>query len=60
MPTKFLSRQEVQSELFNCYRSFFGCWSRWIESLISKNIAKQRVYRYIAKQSVLRELKSLI
>jgi anaerobic magnesium-protoporphyrin IX monomethyl ester cyclase len=60
MPTEFLSREEVQHELYKCYRSFFGSWSRRIESLISKNKVKRRVYRYMAKQSVLRQLKNLI
>lgn len=60
MPTEFLSREEVQHELYKCYRSFFGSWSRRIESLISKNRVKRRVYRYMAKQSVLRQLKNLV
>ena len=60
MPTKFLSREEVQRELYNCYRSFFGSWSRRIESLVSRNKVKRRVYRYMARQSVLRQLKNLV
>jgi anaerobic magnesium-protoporphyrin IX monomethyl ester cyclase len=60
MPTKFLSIEEVQQELYECYRNFFGSWSRRIQSLISKNKIKRRVYRYMAKQSVLRQLKNLI
>jgi anaerobic magnesium-protoporphyrin IX monomethyl ester cyclase len=60
MPTKFLSRKEVQYELFKCYRSFFGSWGRRIESLVSRNKIKRRVYRYMARQSVLRQLKNLV
>jgi anaerobic magnesium-protoporphyrin IX monomethyl ester cyclase len=60
MPTETLSRAQVQHELFLCYRSFFGSWSRRFEGLFSKNKIKRRVYRYMAGQSVLRQLKSLI
>jgi len=60
MPTQSLSREHVQHELFNCYRSFFGSWHRRLQSIFSKNKIKRRVYRYMARQNVLRQLKSLV
>ena len=58
MSTKFLGREEVQRDLYNCYRIFFGSWRR-IESLVSKNKVKRKVYRYMVKQNVLRQLNKL-
>lgn len=48
--TKFLSRDEVQRELYNYNRSFFGSWNRRIESLVSRNKVKRRVYRYMVRK----------
>ena len=41
--TRFLGRDEVQRELYNYNRSFFGSWSRRIERLVSRNKVKRRV-----------------
>ena len=60
MPTQSLSREQLQNELYNCYRSFFGSWSRRMQGFFSKNKIKRRVYRYMARQSVLTQLKSLV
>jgi anaerobic magnesium-protoporphyrin IX monomethyl ester cyclase len=60
MPTESLSREQLQHELYICYRSFFGSWTRRIEGFFSRNSVKRRVYRYMARQSVLRQLKSLV
>ena len=60
MPTESLSREQLQHELYTCYRSFFGSWNRRIEGIFSKNAIKRRVYRYMARQSVLTQLKSLV
>ena len=60
MPTESLSREQLQHELFKCYRSFFGSWTRRIEGLFSKSRIKRRTYRYMARQSVLTQLKSLV
>jgi len=60
MPTEFLSREQLQHELYKCYRSFFGSWSRKIQGIFSRNRIKRRVYRYMARQSVLLQLKSLV
>jgi anaerobic magnesium-protoporphyrin IX monomethyl ester cyclase len=60
MPTESLSREQLQQELYKCFRSFFGSWSRRIEGIFSKNSIKRRAYRYMAGQSVLTQLKSLV
>jgi anaerobic magnesium-protoporphyrin IX monomethyl ester cyclase len=60
MPTESLSREQLQHELYECYRGFFGSWSRKIQGIFSRNRIKRRVYRYMARQSVLLQLKSLV
>lgn len=60
MPTEYLNRKEVQEELYNCYRSFFGSWSRRIRGFFSKNNIKRRAYMYMAHQRVLKQLKSVV
>jgi len=59
MPTETLSREEVQEELYKCYRSFFGSWSRRLRGIFSKNEIKRRVYRYMATQSIVKQFKNL-
>ena len=60
MPTESLSREQLQHELYKCYRSFFGSWSRRVKGFFSKNGIKRRAYRYMARQSVLTQLKGLV
>jgi anaerobic magnesium-protoporphyrin IX monomethyl ester cyclase len=60
MPTETLSKEQVQQELYKCYRSFYGSWGRRFKSVFSENKIKCRAYRYMATQSVLRQLKSLV
>jgi len=60
MPTETLSRQQVHEELYGCYRSFYRSWRRRLSGIFSKNKIKRRAYRYMARQNVLRQLKSLI
>lgn len=60
MPTETLNTKEVQEELFNCYRSFFGKWGRRIEGIFSDNKFKRGTYRYMVNQGLLRQLQSLI
>jgi len=60
MPTETLTREQVQHELYKCYRSFFGSWRRRLQGIFSTNEIKRRVYRYMARQNVLRQLKSLV
>ncbi|MCP8307524.1 MAG: cobalamin B12-binding domain-containing protein [archaeon] len=59
MPTEHLSREEVQEELYECYRSFYGSFNRRLKGIFSKNKLKRRTYRYMASQSIMRQLKSL-
>ena len=60
MPTETLSIKEVQEELYQCYRSFYGKWSRRLEGVFSKNIFKRRTYQYMLSQNLARELRNLI
>ncbi|MFQ6064552.1 MAG: B12-binding domain-containing radical SAM protein [Candidatus Bathyarchaeia archaeon] len=59
MPTETLSREEVQKELYRCYRSFFGSWSRRLRGLFSANEIKRRVYRYMATQGIVGQFKKM-
>jgi anaerobic magnesium-protoporphyrin IX monomethyl ester cyclase len=60
MPTETLTREQVQNELYECYRDFFGSWSRRMEGIFSKSSVKRRTYRYMVRQGVLRQLRSLV
>ena len=60
MPTETLSRKDVQEELFQCYREFYGSAVRNIRGIFSKNEIKRRAYRHMAGQKVLKTLRSLI
>ncbi len=59
MPTQYLTRMEVQEQLYECYRSFYGSLPRRLKGLFSSNKLKRRTYRYLAGQGVLQELKRL-
>lgn len=59
MPTEYLSRMEVQEELYNCYRSFYGSFPRRLKGIFSSNKLKRKTYRYLASQGVMKELKNL-
>jgi anaerobic magnesium-protoporphyrin IX monomethyl ester cyclase len=59
MPTEHLSAKEVQEELYNCYRSFFGSWSRRIGGIFSTKSLKRRLYRYMASQGIVNQVKAL-
>ena len=59
MPTEHLTRIEVQEELYNCYRSFYGSLSRRLKGIFSTNKLKRKTYQYLAGQGVMEELKSL-
>ena len=60
MPTETLSREEVQQELYDCYRDFYGSFSRRLRGIFSYNRFKRRTYRYLASQNLLRQLRGLI
>ncbi|MCJ7613909.1 B12-binding domain-containing radical SAM protein [Candidatus Bathyarchaeota archaeon] len=59
MPTETLSTQEVQEELYNCYRSFFGSWSRRVGGIVSRKGLKRKLYRYMASQGIVKQVKNL-
>jgi len=59
MPTEHLSREDVQEELYECYRSYYGSFSRRLRGIFSKNKLKRRTYRYLASQGLMMQLKSL-
>ena len=59
MPTETLSPQDVQEELYECYRSFYGSWSRRLNALFSSNQLKRRVFWHMARSGVLEKVKSL-
>ncbi len=59
IPTETLSIKEVQEELYNCYRSFFGSWSRRIGGIFSRKALKRKLYRYMASQGIVNQVKTL-
>jgi anaerobic magnesium-protoporphyrin IX monomethyl ester cyclase len=60
MPTEALSRMEVQEELYDCYRSFYGSWTRRLGGVFSSNKLKSRLYRHMMGQGVIWQFKNLI
>ena len=60
MPTETLTTEEVQEELFLCYRAFYGKLSRTMKGFFSSNQFKRKTYRYMASQSLLRQLRGMI
>ena len=59
MPTETLTREEVQRELYDCYRSFYGSLPRRLRGIFSSNRFKRKTYRYLASQSLLKQLRGL-
>jgi len=59
MPTEMLSRTELQEQLYECYRSFYGSWGRKLHGVFSSNQLKRRVFRYMAGRALLEQFKSL-
>lgn len=59
MPTETLSIKDVQEELYNCYRSFFGSWRRRIFGLFARKALKRRLYWYMASQGIVKQVKTL-
>jgi anaerobic magnesium-protoporphyrin IX monomethyl ester cyclase len=60
MPTETLTRNEVQEELWKCYRSFYGSYRKNIAGFFSKNKLKRILYHHMAGQHVLTKLRRLI
>jgi len=59
MPTETLSLKEVQEELYNCYRGFYGSLMRRMQGLFSGNEMKRRIYWYMAFRGILRQFRTL-
>jgi anaerobic magnesium-protoporphyrin IX monomethyl ester cyclase len=59
MPTETLSTREVQEEIYRCYRSFYGSWGRRLRGVLSRNSLKRRIYWYMTRRGIIRELRSL-
>jgi len=59
MPTEHLTVDEVQEEIYNCYRAFFGSRTRRYSALFSSNPITKRTYRYLAKKAILTNLKTM-
>jgi anaerobic magnesium-protoporphyrin IX monomethyl ester cyclase len=60
MPTETLSRAEVQEELYQCYREFFGTPIRVLRGMFSSNEIKKRCFRHLAGKRVLSTLRQMI
>jgi anaerobic magnesium-protoporphyrin IX monomethyl ester cyclase len=60
MPTEHLSREEVQEELYQCYRDYYGSMKRRVTGVFSRNQFKRTTYRYMAGQGLLQSLRDLI
>lgn len=60
MPTKHLSRKELQEELYYCYRGYYGNLKRRVTGIFSPNVLKRRTYRYLASQGLLQALRDLL
>jgi len=59
MPTETLSIKEVQEELYGCYHSFYGSWSRRLGGLFSQNMLRRQVYWQMLRKGVLGKLEAL-
>ncbi len=60
MPTETLSTSEVQEQLYECYRSFYGSCGRRISGLFSTNKLKSRIFWHMATRGIINQLKTLI
>jgi anaerobic magnesium-protoporphyrin IX monomethyl ester cyclase len=59
MPTETLSTKEVQEELYKCYRSFYGSWTRRLGGLFSQNDLKRKVFWHMTRRGIMDQLKAL-
>ena len=60
MPTETLTRMEVQEELYDCYRSYYGSFTRRLGGVFSSNKLKRGLYRHMMRKGVIRQFKNLI
>jgi anaerobic magnesium-protoporphyrin IX monomethyl ester cyclase len=59
MSTETLSRNEVQEEIYHCYRSFYGSWARRFQGLFSSNELKRRIFWFMASKGIVNQFKAL-
>lgn len=59
MPTETLTTKEVQEELYQCYRTFYGSWNRRLSGMFGRNELKRRVFLHMARRRIIQQLKSL-
>jgi anaerobic magnesium-protoporphyrin IX monomethyl ester cyclase len=59
MPTETLTIKEVQGELYQCYRAFYGSWNRRLRGILGKNDLKRRVFLHMIRQGIMRQLRNL-
>jgi anaerobic magnesium-protoporphyrin IX monomethyl ester cyclase len=59
MPTETLSRIEVQEQLYECYRGFYGPLTRKLRAVFSTNALKRRVSRHMARRGLLGQFESM-
>jgi len=59
MPTKHLTREEVQKELYECYRAYFGSLNKIFGKIFSSNPITRQTYQYLARKAILTNLRSL-
>jgi anaerobic magnesium-protoporphyrin IX monomethyl ester cyclase len=60
MPTETLTRKQVQEELFICYNERYGSLAKNIAGVLSRKKLTRSLYRFMAKQNVLKTLRNLI
>jgi anaerobic magnesium-protoporphyrin IX monomethyl ester cyclase len=60
MPTETLSRNQVQGELYRCYKRQYGNIGRNVKGVLSRNRLERTLYRHMASQGVLRRLRELV
>ncbi|MGQ9597514.1 MAG: B12-binding domain-containing radical SAM protein, partial [Thermoproteota archaeon] len=59
MPTETLTRREVQEELYECYRHFYGSWSRRLNGIFSPNKFKRRIFWYMTFRGIIKQLRKI-
>lgn len=59
MSTETLSAKELQEELYECYQSFYGSWTRRLEGLLSRNGLKRRIHLDMARRGIVGQLRTL-
>lgn len=60
MPTETLSVNEVQQELYGCYRDFYGYWDRRLKGLFSSDKLKRQMFWHMAQSGFLGKIKSML